>query len=209
MSTQKLDLEKLFNEAKVKPGETFYSMEYGEVKFESVSHFLGTTLLNFRTRHGNFASFTCDGYYYAFDVTEHIIKIFPSVLERDWFKWAEKRIKTNTYLSKMFCNCIGTSTGIENENKCEENLFQIENKIVYLVIKPENIMKELTIREWNDFIDRYSNDKNSVVEPYDENMDGYFFVTTSLENILNNHLLTDLRFLVRERTEYHKTNYKL
>ena len=207
MSTQKLDLEKLFNEAKVQIGETFYSMDYGEVKFESVSHFLGTTLLNFRTRHYNIASFTCDGYYYAFDVTKRIIKIFPSVLERDWFKWAEKRIKSNEYFSKMFCNCTGTPTEPENENKT--NLFQSENRIVYLVLKPENIMKELTIREWNDFINRYRNDKNSVVEPYDENMDGYVFITTSLENILNNHLLTDLRFLVREKTKYHKTNYEL
>lgn len=204
---KELDLEKLFNEAKVKPGETFYSMDYGEVKFESVSHFLGTTLLNFRTRHYNIVSFTCNGYYYAFDVTKHIIKIFPNVLERDWFKWAEKRIKSNEYFFKMFCNSIGTPTEPENENKTK--LFQIENRIVYLVLKPENFMKELTMREWNDFLDRYTNDKNSVVEPYDENMDGYVFITTSLENILNNHLLTDLRFLAREKTKYHKSEYNL
>jgi hypothetical protein len=185
---KKLDLEKLFNEAKVQIGEKFYSTEYGEVKFESVSQFLGTTLLNFRTRHGNTVAFTCDGYYYMFGGTEHVIKIFPSIYERDWFKWVEKR---------------------KNGNKCEENLFQTENKIVYLVIKPENIMKELTIREWNDFIDRYTNDKNSVVEPYDENMDGYIFITTSLENILNNHSFNDLRFLVPEKTEYHITEFKL
>ena len=88
-------------------------------------------------------------------------------------------------------------------------MFQTENKIVYLVIKPENIMKELTIREWNDFIDRYTDDKNSVVERYNENMDGYIFITTSLENILNNHSVNDLRFLVTKRTEHHKTDFKL
>lgn len=185
---KKLDLEKLFNEAKVRIGEKFYTILYGEVEYESVSHFLGTTLLNFRTRHGNTVAFTCDGYYYLFASIEHVMKIYPSIDERDWFKWLEKR---------------------KNGNKCEENLFQTENKIVYLVIKPENIMKELTIREWNDFIDRYTNDKNSVVEPYDENMDGYIFITTSLENILNNHSLNDLRFLVPEKTEYHITEFKL
>lgn len=164
-------------------------------------------MLNFRTRHGNVVAFTCDGNHYIFGVRNDVIQIFPSVLERDWFKWAEKRIKTNTYYSKIFCNCIGTPTEPENENKT--NLFQMENRIVYLVLKPENFMKELTMREWNDFINRYTEDKNSVVEPYNENMDGYVFITTSLENILNNHLLTDLRFLVSKKTEYHKTEYNL
>jgi hypothetical protein len=185
---EKLDLENIFNEANVQIGEKFYTKDYGEVEYEGIFRFLCITLLNFRTRHGNIVAFTCDGYYYMFGGTEHVIKIFPSIYERDWFKWAEKR---------------------KNGNKCEENLFQTENKIVYLVIKPENIMKELTIREWNDFIDRYTNDKNSVVEPYNENMDGYVFITTSLENILNNHSLNDLRFLVPEKTEYHITEFKL
>lgn len=184
----KLDLENIFIEANVKSGEKFYTTDFGEVKYEDVSHFLGKTLLNFRTRLGNKVSFTCDGYYYMFGVRDHEMTLFPSKVENDWFKWVEKR---------------------KNGNKCEENLFQTENKIVYLVLKPENIMKELTIREWNDFIDRYTNDKNSVVEPYNENMDGYVYITTSLENILNNHSLNDLCFLVPEKTEHHKTEFKL
>lgn len=189
---KKLDLEKLFNEAKVQIGEKFYTIDYGEVEYESVSRFLGTTLLNFRTRLGNNVSFTCDGYYYMFGVRKREIKIFPIGVGMDWFKWAEKRLHNKT-----------------SDDIIKKPMFQTENKIVYLVIKPENIMKELTIREWNDFLDRYRNDENSVVEPYNENMDGYIFITTSLENILNNHSLNDLRFLVPEKTEYHITEFKL
>ena len=186
---KKLDLEKLFNEANVQIGEKFYTKDcYGEVEYEGIFRFLGTTILTFKTKNGGQIGYTCNGCHYEFQQKVNEMTIFPSIDERDWFKWAEKR---------------------KNGNKCEENLFQTENKIVYLVIKPENIMKELTIREWNDFIDRYTDDKNSVVEPYNENMDGYVFITTSLENILNNHLLTDLRFLVPEKTEYHITEFKL
>jgi hypothetical protein len=185
---RKLDLEKLFHENNVQLGDIFYSKFDGEVEYTGISRFLGTTLLNFKTKLGVNKEYTCNGCKYEVFYKSNEMILFPSRFENDWFKWAEKR---------------------KNGNKCEENLFQTENKIVYLVIKPENIMKELTIREWNDFIDRYTNDKNSVVEPYNENMDGYVFITTSLENILNNHSFNDLRFLVPEKTEYHITEFKL
>ena len=195
MNTQELDLENIFIEAKVKPGEEFYSSDYGWVIYDGINRYMGTTLLDFKCKidTSKTVSYRCDGTLYDIEGHYTQITIHPDSVQTGWFNWLVKRVKNNTTTEK--------------NNK--PNLFQIENRIVYLVLKPENIMKELTIREWNDFIDRYSNDKNSVVEPYDENMDGYFFVTTSLENIFNNHLLTDLRFLVRERTEYHKTNYKL
>lgn len=189
----KLDLENIFIEANVKSGEKFYTTDFGEVKYEDVSHFLGKTLLNFRTRLGNKVSFTCDGYYYMFGERDREMTLFPSIDERDWFKWRDERLNHNE-----------TSDDI-----IKGTMFQTENKIVYLVLKPENIMKELTIREWNDFIDRYRNDKNSVVEPYNENMEGYVYITTSLENILNNHSLNDLRFLVPKKTKFHITEFKL
>ena len=194
MSTQKLDLEKLFNIANVKEGEEFYSSDYGWVIYDGICRYMGTTLLDFKCKMDTSkkVSYRCDGTLYYIEGHYTQITIHPDSVKTGWLNWLDKRVKNNTTTEK--------------DNK---PMFQTENKIVYLVLKPENIMKELTIREWNDFIDRYSNDKNSVVEPYDENMDGYTFITTSLENILNNHLLTDLRFLVCEKTEYHKTNYKL
>lgn len=188
MSTQKLDLENIFIEANVKPGETFYSMLFDEVTYDNIINYLGTTLIVFRLKNGSEVSYTCDGHIYGFHHDDNSLDIFPNMYECDWMKWLEERTK---------------------ENKPKTNLFQVENRIIYLVLKPENFTKELTMREWNDFIDRYTNDKNSVVEPYDETMDGYVFITTSLENILNNHSHNDLRFLVPEKTEYHKTNYKL
>ena len=185
---EKLDLENIFIEANVKSGEKFYTKDCGEVEYEGIFRFLGTTILTFKIKNGGQVGYTCNGCLYEFNQKGNEITIFPSRVENDWFKWVEKR---------------------KNGNKCEEKLFQTENKIVYLVLKPENIMKELTIREWNDFIDRYSNDENSVVEPYNENMDGYVFITTTLENVVNNHSVNDLRFLVTERTEYHKTDFKI
>jgi hypothetical protein len=70
-------------------------------------------------------------------------------------------------------------------------------------------MNELSINEWNKFIDSYLSDNDAVVEEYDENYDGYFFVTTNLYNILKNHSILDLRFNVGYRTEHHKTDYKI
>lgn len=191
---KKLDLEKIFNEAKVKPGEEFYSSDYGFVIYVGISRYMGTTLLDFKCKidTSKTVSYRCDGTLYNIEGRYTQITIHPDSVQTGWFNWLDKRVKNNTTTEKN-----------------DKPMFQTENKIIYLVIKPENFMKELTIREWNDFIDRYTNDKNSVVEPYNENMDGYVFITTSLENILNNHSVNDLRFLVSKKTEYHKSEYNL
>lgn len=81
--------------------------------------------------------------------------------------------------------------------------FKIEDKEVYLVLSPYNLMRELSINQWNDFITRYENDKLSLITPYNEEYDGWFFVTTTLKNIFRNHSLYDLRFLYEHRTVHH------
>lgn len=81
--------------------------------------------------------------------------------------------------------------------------FKIEDKEVYLVLSPYNLMCELSINQWNDFITRYENDKLSLITPYNEEYDGWFFVTTTLKNIFRNHSLYDLRFLYEHRTVHH------
>lgn len=81
--------------------------------------------------------------------------------------------------------------------------FKIEDKEVYLVLSPYNLMRELSINQWNDFITRYGNDKLSLITPYNEEYDGWFFVTTTLKNIFRNHSLYDLRFLYEHRTVHH------
>lgn len=86
---------------------------------------------------------------------------------------------------------------------------EINNQIIYLVIKPNNLMSELSINDWNDLITFYENDKESIVEEYDEKSIGYVFITTNLFNILKNRSLMDLRFNIGYRTENHKTDYNL
>lgn len=86
---------------------------------------------------------------------------------------------------------------------------EINNQIIYLVIKPNNLMSELSINDWNDLITFYENDKESIVEEYDEKYDGYVFITTNLFNILKKRSLMDLRFNIGYRTENHKTDYNL
>ena len=86
---------------------------------------------------------------------------------------------------------------------------EINNQIIYLVIKPNNLMSELSINDWNDLITFYENDKESIVEEYDEKYDGYVFITTNLFNILKNRSVMDLRFNIGYRTENHKTDYNL
>ena len=86
---------------------------------------------------------------------------------------------------------------------------EIENQVIYLALQPRHLINDLSINEWNDFITSYVNDNNAVAEDYDENFDGYFFVTTNLYNILENHSLLDLKFNVGYRTVHHKTDYKL
>lgn len=80
---------------------------------------------------------------------------------------------------------------------------EIEDREIYLALKPSNLMSELSINQWNDFITRYENDELALVTPYDEDFDGWLFVTTTLKNVLENHSLYDLRFLCDYRTEHH------
>lgn len=84
---------------------------------------------------------------------------------------------------------------------------EIENQIIYLVLRPRNLMEELSINQWNELITSYENDEDAIVEPYDPEWDGFVYITTNLFNILKNHSLLDLRFNVGYRTEGHKTNY--
>ena len=184
---EKLDLENIFIEANVKSGEKFYTTLYGVVEYESISHFLGTTLLNFRTIDGKIIPFNCSGYYYLFGTIKHGHRIFPSIDEHDWIKWLEER---------------------KNGNKCEEKLFQTENKIVYLQIPLKVIKNELTGEEYKKYLFNYVTDRNIEID-CNETMPNYWFVTSTLKNILINHLLSDLRFLVPEKTEYHITEFKL
>lgn len=85
-----------------------------------------------------------------------------------------------------------------------ENIKLVDRE-VYLVLKPNDLIERLSINQWNDFITRYENDNLSLVTPYNEKYDGWFFVTTTLKNIIENHSLYDLRFLCEFRTEHHLT----
>ena len=86
---------------------------------------------------------------------------------------------------------------------------KIKNQVVYLWIKPDYLFKQLSINEFNNLVERYQNDIDSVVEDYDENMDGHVFITTNLYKILANHTIMDLRFIIEGRSIYHKTDYEL
>lgn len=84
---------------------------------------------------------------------------------------------------------------------------EIKNQIIYLALTPDDLMSRLSVNQWNEFIDSYIKDENAVVEDYDKDFDGYFFVTTDLHNILQNHSIMDLRFNVGYRTQNHKTDF--
>lgn len=86
---------------------------------------------------------------------------------------------------------------------------EIKNQIIYLALKPNNLMSELSINDWNDFISFYENDDESIVEDYDEKFDGYVFITTNLFNILKKRSIMDLRFNLGFRSANHKTDYTL
>lgn len=88
-------------------------------------------------------------------------------------------------------------------------MLQIDNCIIYLALKPNDLIEKLSIQQWNDFIVSYSKDKDSIVEEYDKDMDGYVFITTNLYNILTNHSIMDLRFNLGYRSAFHKSEYKL
>ena len=88
-------------------------------------------------------------------------------------------------------------------------MIRIKNQIIYLALDPKNLFHKLSINEWNKIITDYENDKNAVIEEYNKDMDGWFFATTTLSNILKNHSIMDLRFNIGYRTEYHKTDFNL
>lgn len=86
---------------------------------------------------------------------------------------------------------------------------RIENQLIYLALKPDYLFDVLSGNEWNDFITKYENDANAVVEEYNPKKDGWVFITTTLYNILKNHDLLNLRFNIGYRTEFHITDFEL
>ncbi len=84
----------------------------------------------------------------------------------------------------------------------------IENRIIYLVLPEKELFHSLSINDWNQIITRYDNDHLSVVDVEDDVED--VFITTTLYNVLKNHDIMDLRFIVEGRTKYHKSeiNFK-
>ena len=86
------------------------------------------------------------------------------------------------------------------------NNVQIEDREIYLIVNADKeLMTRLSIKQWNDLIDRYTNDDKSLVTPYNKEQDGIFFVTTTLKNVLENQSIYDLRFLFDYRTKWHLT----
>lgn len=88
---------------------------------------------------------------------------------------------------------------------------EIENKIIYLVLRERNLCHELSINDWNEFVDFYENDKESVTEPVEQSKDNKFgvcfAVTTNLFNILKKRSIYDLRFMLEGPSEYHTKEY--
>ena len=84
----------------------------------------------------------------------------------------------------------------------------IENRIIYLVLPAKELFHSLSINDRNQIITRYDNDHLSVVDVEDDVED--VFITTTLYNVLKNHDIMDLRFIVEGRTKYHKSeiNFK-
>ena len=92
----------------------------------------------------------------------------------------------------------------------QERTMEIDNQIIYLVLRPHNLMNDLSINEWNEFISSYENDNDAIIEDYKGgSYDGFVFITTNLYNILKHHSILDLRFNVGYRTEGHITDYKM
>lgn len=81
----------------------------------------------------------------------------------------------------------------------------IEDREIYLIINPNDLMTKLSINQWNELITNYENDDFSLVTPYNEEYDGWCFITTTLKNVIENHSIYDLRFLCEYRTENHLT----
>lgn len=68
----------------------------------------------------------------------------------------------------------------------------IEDRKIRLTLKPKHLMDVLSIKEWNELVSRYENDKNVIVH---EHMDDFISFDTTLENVVNNHSILDLRFV--------------
>lgn len=79
----------------------------------------------------------------------------------------------------------------------------LKDREIYLYLKSDDLVEKLSINEWNAFIESYEKDEKALVTPYDENLDGRCFITTTLKNIVDNHNLFDLRFMCRYRSEHH------
>lgn len=79
----------------------------------------------------------------------------------------------------------------------------LQDRIIYLYLKTDDLIEKLSFKQWNEIITSYEKDENSLVKPYDENLDGCCFITTTLKNIIENHNLTDLRFMCENKTKQH------
>lgn len=92
-----IDLEVIFQEANVQIGEKFYTTNRGVVEYEGIERFLGTTLLQFKTKNGGSVAYTSDGHDYKelYAITPghyyQEMKLFPNREERNWFKWLAER----------------------------------------------------------------------------------------------------------------------
>lgn len=84
---------------------------------------------------------------------------------------------------------------------------KIDNCIIYIVLTPDDLINKLSINQWNEFIESYEKDDEAIVEEYNEEKDGFVFITTNLYNILRKHSILDLRFNMGFRTNFHKTDY--
>lgn len=90
-----------------------------------------------------------------------------------------------------------------------DNTMEIENQIIYLVLRERNLCHELSVNDWNEFVDFYENDNESVAEPVTEDNEFgvCFAVTTNLFNILKKRSIYDLRFMIDGRSIYHTKEY--
>lgn len=74
------------------------------------------------------------------------------------------------------------------------------NEVVYLHLKPEYFLRELSLREWGKMISSYEGDSGAAVEI----IAGNVYITTTLARVLEGHSVLDLRFNCGGRTRWHK-----
>lgn len=75
------------------------------------------------------------------------------------------------------------------------------NEVVYLHLKPEYFLRELSLREWGKMISSYEGDSGAAVEI----IAGNVYITTTLARVLEGHSVLDLRFNCGGRTRWHKS----